>query len=122
MSHNRHLTHAERTNNEAAFALMTIEQLRRSYEDGKQYVRTYPDAPCYREQQELCAEALKAKIAAEVAMYIKSLRADLMERDRITRADITVPLSSGCTRLLVLPVVAAENMLMKLDELARLTA
>ena len=44
-----------------------------------------------------------------------------MIRDEITRADITVPLSSGCTRLLVLPVVAAENMLMKLDELARLT-
>jgi hypothetical protein len=60
--------------------------------------------------------------AEEITMYIRSLRADLMERDEITRADITVPLSSGCTRLLVLPVVAAENMLMKLDELARLTA
>ena len=60
--------------------------------------------------------------AEEIALYINSLRADLLERDRITRTDITVPLTSGCTRLLVLPVVAAENMLMKLDELARLTA
>ena len=43
--------------------------------------------------------------AEEITLYLSnSLRADLMERDRITPADdITVPLSSGCTRLLVLP-------------------
>jgi hypothetical protein len=60
--------------------------------------------------------------AEEIALYINSLRADLLERDRITRADITVPLTTGCTHLQVLPVVAVENMLLKLDELARLTA
>ena len=53
-----HLTATERANNQAAFAMMSLAQLRRCYEDGKQYVRLYPDVPCYQEQQELNSAAL----------------------------------------------------------------
>ncbi len=56
-----------------------------------------------------------------ITMYIESIRADLMERDRITRGHqraAHIGLHSSANA----PSRRRENMLMKLDELARLTA